>query len=72
MKEIKILSYRIRGKYWKQMEYMSFRDDKALSFREMTGFEEALQPYLDQGFALSHVVADDDAEQFVLFLEREK
>ena len=72
MKEVKILSYRIRGDYWKETPYESFRDDKALSFREMTGFEQALQPWLEQGFSLVHVSSDDDVKQFVLFLEREK
>ena len=71
MKEVKILSYRIRDKYWKETEYQSFRDDDALSFRELTGFENALQPYLDEGFSIDHVVTDEDAKQFVMFLVRE-
>ena len=72
MKEVKIFSYLCRGHYWRDTEYQSFRDDKALSFREMIGFEKELQPYLDQGFSIEHVVTDEDAEQFVLFLVREK
>ena len=72
MKEVKILNYRIRGDYWKETPYESIRDDKAVSFREMTGFEQALLPWLAQGFAIAHVASDEDAEQFVLFLEREK
>ena len=71
MNEVKILSYRIRDKYWEETEYQSFRDDKALSFREMTGFENALQPFLEEGFSIGHVVTDEDAKQFVMFLEKE-
>ena len=68
MKEVKIFNYRIRGDH----SYESLRDDKAVSFRELTGFEQDLQPWLDKGFRIAHVACDDDAEKFVLFLEREK
>ena len=72
MKEVKILSCRIRDRYWKETVFLSIRDDAAMSVREMTELEKTLQPYFDEGYDIRTVVPDEDAELFVIFLEREK
>lgn len=70
-KDVKILCYWCRDKYWRMTPYSVLHNDKGLFLREMTGFEDTLRPYLEDGYEIKHISSNPDVDYFIIFMEKQ-
>ena len=70
-KAVKIICYWCQDKYWRRTPYVTLQNNDGLFLREMTGFEETLRPYMEQGYEIKHISSNLRVDYFVIFLEKE-